>query len=330
MSKIKRQSGIELLRIIAMIQIIFLHAYTYGLLHDASKAAGDIDSILVTFVWSFCRTPVDVFIMISGYFMITSHFDIKKTIRRGGKIYGAMIFYSIILSIIFFISDPSLININSVIKAFTPLMSRTWYFLSNYLIILLLSPFLNKMLASLSKKHYLYFMGIVFVAVSLWSTLATINGINNVISINKILDPYMGKSLGGFLLMYIIGGYLRLFVKQKPLEKRKPNFRYLGIFVGLCVLDFVLAAIFPQYNPAFGIYAIHENPYVRDCLWNVANFGNKHLYDTLIYIPIVIITVLLIFAGCCVIELLRLKLFEFVGNKINARKSITSGNRCTK
>ena len=43
MSKIKRQSGIELLRIIAMIQIIFLHAYQYGLLHDASKAAGDID-----------------------------------------------------------------------------------------------------------------------------------------------------------------------------------------------------------------------------------------------------------------------------------------------
>ena len=228
MSKIKRQSGIELLRIIAMIQIIFLHAYQYGLLHDASKAAGDIDGILVTFVWSLCRTPVDVFIMISGYFMITSQFDIKKTIRRGGKIYGAMIFYSIILSIIFFISDPSLININSVIKAFTPLMSRTWYFLSNYLIILLLSPFLNKMLASLSKKHYLYFMGIVFVAVSLWSTLAEIHGINNVISVNKILDPYMGKSLGGFLLMYIIGGYLRLFVKQKPLEKRKPNFRYLA------------------------------------------------------------------------------------------------------
>lgn len=63
-------------------------------------------------------------------------------------------------------------------------------------------------------------MGIVFVAVSLWSTLAEIHGINNVISVNKILDPYMGKSLGGFLLMYIIGGYLRLFVKQKPLEKR--------------------------------------------------------------------------------------------------------------
>lgn len=78
MSKIKRQSGIELLRIIAMIQIIFLHAYQYGFLHDASKAAGDIDGTLVTFVWSLCRTPVDVFIMISGYFMIASQFDIKR------------------------------------------------------------------------------------------------------------------------------------------------------------------------------------------------------------------------------------------------------------
>ena len=54
MSKNKRQSGIELLRIIAMIQIIFLHAYQYGLLHDASKAAGDIDGILVTFVLPWC------------------------------------------------------------------------------------------------------------------------------------------------------------------------------------------------------------------------------------------------------------------------------------
>ena len=88
MSKTQRQSGIELLRIIVMIQIIFLHAYQYGLLHNASKAAGDIDGTLVTFIWSFCRAPVDVFIMISGYFMITSQFDIKKTIRRSGKIYG--------------------------------------------------------------------------------------------------------------------------------------------------------------------------------------------------------------------------------------------------
>ncbi len=364
MSKKKRQSGIELLRIIAMMQIIFLHLYEYGQLHEASKAAGDIDGALVTFVWSFCRAPVDVFIMISGYFMITSQFDIKRTLRRGGKVYGAMIFYSIVLSIIFFIYDPSLINVNTVVSAFTPLLSKTWYFLSNYLIMLLLSPFLNRMLVSLTKKQYLYFMGIVFVVMSLWSTLAGIDGIDNVISIKKIVDPYMGKSLGGFLLMYIIGGYLRLFVKQKDGEKKSPKLKYLGIFALLCICDFALCSIFHEYKPVFGmfnnplvlaesamlilffrdftfsskfvntvagttlgIYAIHENPYVRDWLWQVGNFSNKHLYDTLIYIPIAIVTVVFIFAGCCIIELLRLKLFEIVGNAIQKRKfEKSSGN----
>ena len=99
------------------------------------------------------------------------------------------------------------------------------------------------MLASLSKKHYLYFMGIVFVAVSLWSTLAEIHGINNVISVNKILDPYMGKSLGGFLLMYIIGGNLSLFVKQKPFEKRKPKFH--------CKTRFSHTREYSNYNSLF-------------------------------------------------------------------------------
>lgn len=151
MSKIKRQSGIELLRIIAMIQIIFACVsvrITSWRIKGRRRYWRYIGDICMVIMQNPCWCVY--------YDKRLLHDNLavwyKKTIRRGGKIYGAMIFYSIILSIIFFISDPSLININSVIKAFTPLMSRTWYFLSNYLIILLLSPFLNKMLASLSKN----------------------------------------------------------------------------------------------------------------------------------------------------------------------------------
>ena len=94
MDKAKRQSGIELLRIIVMLQIVFLHLYQYGHLHAGASSAGTIDGTFVTFVWSMCRAPVDVFVMISGYFMITSQFDIKRTIKRGANLYGAMFFYS--------------------------------------------------------------------------------------------------------------------------------------------------------------------------------------------------------------------------------------------
>ena len=103
MKKKERQSGIELLRIIAMLQIIYLHVCDHGGMYNASASAGDLDGFLVAFVWSFCRAPVDVFIMITGYFMITAKFDIKKTVKRAGTTYGAMIFYSIGISIIYFI-----------------------------------------------------------------------------------------------------------------------------------------------------------------------------------------------------------------------------------
>lgn len=43
-------------------------------------------------------------------------------------------------------------------------------------------------------------MGIVFVVMSVWSTLAGIDKLDKVFNIAKIVDPYYGKSLGGFCL----------------------------------------------------------------------------------------------------------------------------------
>ena len=41
----------------------------------------------------------------------------------------------------------------SIIKMFFPLLSKQWYFLTNYVIILLLSPFINKVLVEIDKKQ---------------------------------------------------------------------------------------------------------------------------------------------------------------------------------
>ncbi len=359
MAKKERQSGIELLRIIAMVQIIYLHLYLYGNMHSASASAGDLDGFLVTFVWSFCRAPVDLFIMISGYFMITAKFDIKKTIKRAATTYGAMIFYSLTISILYFILNPDKVTNVAVAKAIFPLTSKTWYFLSNYIIILLLSPFLNRMLTTLTKKQYLYFMGIVFVVMSVWSTVAAIEGLNKVFQINKIVDPYYGKSVGGFLLCYFIGGYLRLFVPSKEKADKKNNlqFKYLIVFALLCITDVGLYYTFDQYGKVFGmfnnplvvieaaclilffrdfkfrskpinviagttlgIYAIHEHAYVRNWLWDILDFSDKALYDTLVYVPLAIIACLIVFVACSFVELIRLEIFAFFSKLFSLAK----------
>lgn len=350
MKKKVRQSGIELLRIIAMLQIIYLHVCDHGDMFSASASAGDLDGFLVAFVWSFCRAPVDVFIMITGYFMVTAKFDVKKTTKRAGTTYVVMIFYSLAISIIFFIANPDNVSTVAIAKAIFPLTAKTWYFLSNYIIILLLSPFINKLLTSLTKKQYLYFVGIIFAVMSVWSTLAGIDGLNKVFSISKIVDPYYGKSLAGFLLCYFIGGYLRLFVPQNNDESKNSNvkIKYLIAFVLLCITDLGLKYTFEQYSKVFGmfnnplvifeaiflilffrdfkftsktvntiagttlgIYAIHEHPYVRKWLWNIFDFSDKSLYDTLIYVPLAIFACLVVFIVCSFIELVRLRIFEF-------------------
>lgn len=359
MAKKERQSGIELLRIIAILQVIYLHVYLYGKLHEASAAAGSLDGALVTYVWSLCRAPVDLFIMISGYFMITSTFDIGKTIKRAATTYGAMIFYSLTIAAIFFIFDPNKISVVSITKAFFPLTSKIWYFLSNYILIVLLSPFLNRMLTTLTKRQYLYLVSIVFFVMSVWSTISYIDGLSNVFQINKIVDPYYGKSLGGFLLFYIIGGYLRLFVpsKEKVGKKHNLQFKYLIIFVVLCTIDFVLRRSFDGYSKVFGafnnplvviesaclilffrdfkfrskfinimagttlgVYAIHEHHYVRTWLWNIFDFSDKALYDSLIYIPLTILVCLIVFVACALIELLRLKIFALFSKLFSKAK----------
>jgi len=356
MAKAKRQSGIELLRIIAMLQIIYLHVYQYGQLGKTANACGDIDGFVVNFVWSLSRAPVDVFIMISGYFMVTSNFDIKKTLKRGGNVYGAMYFYSVIIAVIFLLFNPSKLSAVAVVSAVMPFFSKTWYFLCNYLIILLLSPFINKMLVSLTKKQYLYFMGIIFVVMGVWSTLSEIDGLSEIFDVTKVVDPYFGKSLGGFLLMYIMGGYLRLYVKGKK-EKSGVKPVYIIVFFALCVLDLGLYYLFPQYKHVFGmfnnpivlfegamlvlffrdftfsskwvntiagttlgIYAIHENPYVRSWLWGILNFSNEHLYDTIIYLPLALLACACVFAVCSTIELGRLKLFGFIGKLFSGQE----------
>ena len=104
----KRESGIELLLIIAIVQVIILHTYSYASVGNAALEINQAASGFASLFWSFCRTPVNVFILITGYFLVTSAFDLKKNIRRATKTYSAMLFYSIIISLVFFIAAPVL------------------------------------------------------------------------------------------------------------------------------------------------------------------------------------------------------------------------------
>ena len=355
----KRESGIELLRIIAIVQVIILHTYSYASVGNAALEINQAASGFASLFWSFCRTPVNVFILITGYFLVTSAFDLKKNIRRATKTYSAMLFYSIIISLGFFIAAPALFTEKpaNFFRAFLPFFSREWYFLTDYIIILLLSPVINAAITKIDKKTYLWLLGILFVVLSVWPTAAEMAPFNQVISVTKIVDTEFGKSLFSFLFMYILGGFIRRFTSPK----NKPQIKYLLAFAGLCILDFsvdlllhnhpsVYSDVYGMFNnplvviesamlflyfrdmrfqnkwinllggTTLGVYAIHEHHLFRTWIWNIFNFEKNGFIVPELFILQIVITCVGLFLVLAFFEILRQKLFQFIEHFYHSRK----------
>ncbi len=294
MQKTKRKSGIELLRIICMLSIIVLHVYSYGGVHDLSVENGGMFETVSNLVWTFFRTPVNVFVIITGYFMSKSSLDFKKSYKRLPKVYFTMLFYSVFIVLFALIVynnggfilagneadyTKTLVNLNNyssemlsgktlictIIKMFFPVMSSQWYFLTNYIIILLLSPFINYVLNALDKKQFKLLLAILFVFLSILPTLSSMDALDGIFSTHKVVPIEHGKSLISFLFMYIIGAYLKLFVK----DDEKIHFKYLIYFIVFSLIDFSiysLCDIFKQfgddtiYNSS--VFGQFSNPFV--------------------------------------------------------------------
>lgn len=354
-----RESGIELLRIISMLQVIFLHVCVYGgyseiARHDLSR----FDRLLFNLVYLSSRCPVYVYIVIFGYFSVTSNKTLGSIKGKIAKVYMPMIFYSLTIPFLGQAFGLWQLNDTSKIRAFFPLTSKIWYFMTLYLLVLILSPFLNKALTSLSKKEYTQLVVILFLLFSVWTVFAGLKQTGSIIKLDRVFETFDGKSLYGFIYMYILGGYLRLHVQCHD----KAKFRYLVVFVLLTIANFLLSHYVFSYNKVatandnpfivlqglclvlffrdmkfksrtvnyiasvnLGVYMIHEQFLVRNKIWNdwFDVLHEKSFYSTWLY-PIKILSICLtVFFVCGIIEKIRVWIFkgaEMLFYRLRSRK----------
>lgn len=96
-TKVKRISNIELLRIIAMIMIIMHHFALHGC--SQLQRGYTFNTVVIDVFILGGKVGVDLFILISGYFMV----DSKITMRKILKFVGQVWFYSISIFSLFYI-----------------------------------------------------------------------------------------------------------------------------------------------------------------------------------------------------------------------------------
>ncbi len=279
------------------------------------------------------KIGVNVFVLISGYFLIDkTTFNLPKIIRFWLQVF----FYSISVYFIFVLCGKETFSIKEAIKSCLPISFQQWWFASTYFYMLMLAPFLSLVLHKLDRK--LYFRLLVLFSF-LWCIIPTF-------AINTLYIK--SNNLLWFVYLYALAGYVKLHAPELSItgkmyiwaavvmylliEASAIVFDSLGtkwticadhatyfaetqklsvLFVSVCLLLGFRKLKIRQNkwiniisSSTFGIYLIHDNDLIRKFLW-LDLFRNNSFSESAFLIPVSLIAIAAVFAWCMFIELAR-------------------------
>ena len=281
-----RSSNIELFRILSMLMIVAHHyVVNSGLMNciDAQSTLRFQDYFLLLFGWGG-KTGINCFVLITGYFMCTSHITKKKLFKLLGEVY----FYAVALWGIFFTAGYEAFSIKGFLKMLFPFYDVADNFTACFLLFYLLIPFLNKLIHALSEKEHLQLL--------LWCL-----GVYVLLPsfVKAMLSRMVGKGVG---ICYF-------FVADS--NKVLALVTSVGAFLFFKNLKIGYSkAINTIAASTFGVLQIHANSdTMRRWLWvDVCN--NVGAYQGGNVIIHAIVSVVAIYTVCTIIDMVRIRLIE--------------------
>lgn len=198
--KNKRMIGFELLRIIAMFLICCVHLMNAGGMIENSQGAALYSQYLL---YAFFLISVNVFVLITGYFMVKS----KVSARKIFFLWLEVMAYSVMTYLVTNIFFDHNFNFKEFLFCFFPILFNKYWFFTAYFLLYISIPILNKIFIDLEKRTANKIVIFVFVL----SYIATRFNASSVISLGR------GYTYLWFLALYLLGACLRLY----PLQIKK-------------------------------------------------------------------------------------------------------------
>ena len=197
--KTQRNSNIELLRIIAMLMIVAHHYVTdslpsYYLLDGPNKWLSEL-------LYSYGKTGVNIFVLITGYYMVNMSFSIKRPL----KIIGQVWFYSA-MTLLVCLMIPSVseqIDSYQIFKSLFPVGLNQYWFATQYILLLAVAPFLNYFAHSAGKDKLTV---CVIVLVMFNSVVPCVHA-----ALNGTLYFAFFSTSGWFAMLYLMAARIRLY-----------------------------------------------------------------------------------------------------------------------
>lgn len=325
MEKVKkdRDLNIELLRIVSMMMIIILHYIQHSEILYVTK--NQTNYVIIQFIQIMCRVSVNCFWFISGYYLVKAKFKTERALNLWGKV----LFYSITLLIINFLITGKW---QKVQKAILPVYSKEYWFITAYISIYMLLPVINKLLNSLTQKQFRYLLivyyvfAIIFVPSNFLLISFLLFSIGAYIRLYK--NDYVGENnILKYLIVIIVTFIIYILLSSTNINYNKVlkiiDFESILIicasvyiflaFKNLKITNRILSSLIKLFAPTtIAVYIIHENIFSR-VIWN--NIFHTIKYSESPYLIIhLIISCIIVFITCSIIEIIRNKVFKFLAN----------------
>lgn len=339
---VNRLANVDLLRIIAMFCIVVGHCIMYGVIGvDWTEKPIDVHCVGDMVAWGemygmffLASIGVNCFVMLSGYLLAESGYRWKSVM----KTWLATFAYSFGITLIFLMLGKA--SVGDLLRSAAPVYFGQYWFMSMYIGLALVAPFLSKLVSVLSKRDYIIMLIVL-----------------SVLNLRLFKFPY-GEIYGGpmslvwFVYLFLVGAFVRKYrpfetfrhfgkcyfafgillasaymilqLIQYKLDGRPLNYggTFNNSFTFVTSLLIFLWAVYLRIPSgrfsrvvcsvgplALGVYLVSEHPLLRHVIWNETFHLRGYINSP--WVPVVIIGVsLVVFAAGLLVEWVRQWLFN--------------------
>ena len=152
-SKPARQAGLDLLRCVSMLMVVVLHYLDKGRLLPSLETPGfSAAEVTAWLLECCCIVAVNVYMFLSGYFLCTASFRPSRLIRLVLQVWMYSVCFGLLGALTGIMQETEL-DTHFLLTLFFPISMDHYWFLSAYVFLYVLLPFVGTAVQKMGKKQ---------------------------------------------------------------------------------------------------------------------------------------------------------------------------------
>lgn len=196
----KRLNNFEALRILAMLMVVVLHYLSKGNLLTPVTEPFTAVSYLGWLLDAFAIVAVNVYVLITGYFMCESRMKLGRLLQIVCQVLWYTMLIPVVLGVCGIINLSEL-SIYEWLQCVFPIHMKHYWFVTSYVLLMLMVPFLNAGIRHMSQKQ----LALTTVFLTLYQTLP-----KSILPL-QFSDDAAGYDMVWLICLYLIAAYIRKY-----------------------------------------------------------------------------------------------------------------------